>query len=127
MQNIAHRAKKELFGHESAISCENVDEFVPLYKAILRIHLEYCFHGWVPFLKEDATCLGKVPWLATIWLTVAKVRHEEMLHALDFSSVREGLRAGGLIETFRILEGLMNANAKDFLGGQLIKEQEKIF
>ena len=33
---------------------------VPLYKAIVRPHLEYCIHAWSPYLRKDLEiCLNK--------------------------------------------------------------------
>ena len=33
---------------------------VPLYKAIVRPHLEYCIHAWSPYLRKDIYMLGKI-------------------------------------------------------------------
>ena len=32
---------------------------VPLYKAIVRPHFEYCIHAWSPYLRKDIDMLDK--------------------------------------------------------------------
>ena len=32
---------------------------IPLYKAIVRPHSEYCIQAWNPYLRKDVECLKK--------------------------------------------------------------------
>ena len=38
---------------------------IPLYKAIVRSHLEYCIQAWSPYLRKDIDMLKKIQRSAT--------------------------------------------------------------
>ena len=38
---------------------------IPLYKPIVRPHLEYCIHARHPYFRKDVDMLDKIQWRAT--------------------------------------------------------------
>ncbi|MGL5754740.1 MAG: RNA-directed DNA polymerase [Paraclostridium sp.] len=103
----AARARKELFRLKGVLSCKKTEVFIPLYKAIVRPHLEYCVQAWSPYLQKDIKCLEKVQRLATKMVEGQKGKSykERLAHLGLFSLSRRRLR-GDLIETFKALKGL---------------------
>ena len=53
---------------------------VPLYKAIVRPHLEYCIHAWSPYLRKNIDMLEKLQSRATKLIPgLRDLRYEERL------------------------------------------------
>ena len=79
---------------------------LPLYKAIVRPHLEYCIQAWRPYRKNDIDMLERIQRRAT-----------KIIPGLRDLSYEERLKKGGLttleirrlkedqIEVFKILNG----------------------
>ena len=60
----SHEAVKEanrsLAQHRRTISNKEIDTVIPIYKATVRPHLEYCIQAWAPYLKKDINALQQV-------------------------------------------------------------------
>ena len=111
----AQRARGELFRLKSVLSCRRPGVFIPMYKAIVRPHLEYCVQAWNPYYQKDIQLLEKVQKLATRMVEGQKGKsYDSRLKDLGlFSLVRRRLR-GDLIETFKTLKGLNGLERSDF-------------
>ena len=82
------------------ISYKEKSLIVPLYKAIVRPHLEYCIQAWSPYLRKDIDMLDKIQRRAT-----------KLIPGLRGLSYEERLQECGLttLETRRL--NLVNWNS----------------
>ena len=83
---------------------------VPLYKAIVRPHLEYCIQAWSPYLRKDIDMLEKIQRRAAILIPgLRDLRYEERLKECGLTTLEtRRLRGGDQIEVFKILNGYEN-------------------
>ena len=83
------------------------DVIIPLYKSLVRPHLEYCIQAWYPSLIKDMELLEKIQHRATKLVSdIAHLSYHERLKQLDLTTHELRRHRGDMIETYKILNGL---------------------
>ena len=88
---------------------------IPLYKAIVRPHLEYCIQAWRPYHKKDIDTLERIQRRAT--KTIPELRdlsYEERLKECGLTTLETRRLRGDQIEVFKILNGYENIDRNMF-------------
>ena len=76
---------------------------VPLYKAIVRPHLEYCIQAWGLYLRKDIDMLDKIQRRATKLISgLRDLTYEERLKECGLTTLETRRLRGGQIEVFKI-------------------------
>ena len=88
---------------------------VPLYKAIVRPHLEYCIQAWSPYVRKDIDMLDKIQRRAPKLIPgLRDLRYEERLKKCGLTTLETRRLRGDQIEVFKILNGYENIDSNIF-------------
>ena len=88
---------------------------IPLYKAIVRPHLEYCIQAWRPYRKKDIDTLERIQRRATkIISELRDLSYEERLTQCGLTTLETRRLRGDQIEVFNILNRYENIDRNMF-------------
>ena len=87
----------------------------PLYKTIVRPHLEYCIQAWRPYRKKDIDMLERVHRRATKMIPkLRNISYEMRLKECGLTTLETRRLRGDQIEVFKILNGYENIDRNIF-------------
>ena len=94
---------------------KTIDSLLPLYKSLVRPHLEYCMQAWSPHLRKDIDLEEGVERRATnMVLGWDKHSYSDRLTICDLLTLEDRRLRGDLIQVFKILKGFHMVNYQDF-------------
>jgi ribonuclease P/MRP protein subunit RPP40 len=90
-------------------SSKKKEIIVPLYKALVRPHLDFCMQAWNPHYKKDIEALEKVQRRATRMITECKGKdYEERLAITGLTTLETRRLRADLAQVYRILNKIDN-------------------
>ena len=114
--NIAAKKGNRMLGFIRRHIC-NRDKslIIPIYKAIVRPHLEYCIQAWRPHLRKDIDLIEKVQRRATKLIPEFRgLAYEDRLKRCKLTTLETRRSRGDMIEVFKILKGFENIDSGRF-------------
>ena len=105
---IAARKGNQLLGMiKRNITYREKNLIIPLYKSIVRPHLEYCIQAWRPHLKKDIDKLERVQRRATKLIPELRIlSYEDRVQQCKFTTLETRRVRGDQIEVFKITHGI---------------------
>ena len=104
---MVKKANQMLGFIRASISSRNRAVILPLYKSLVRPHLEYAVQFWSPHFRKDINNIEKVQRRATKLIdTLASRTYEDRLRHLNLYSLEKHRRRGDLTQAFKIIKGI---------------------
>ena len=109
---VAVKKANQMAGHiYRTVTHKSIQTVVPLYKALVRPHLEYSSLVWSPYLKKDILSIEKVQRRVTKMIpSISALTYEERLKRTGLISLENRRLRADLLEVFKILKGFVKVN-----------------
>ena len=109
---VAVRKANKMAGHiYRTVTHKSIQTVVPLYKALVRPHLDYCSLVWSPYLKKDILSIEKVQRRVTKMIpSISALTYEERLKRTGLISLENRRLRADLLEVFKILKGFVKVD-----------------
>ena len=103
---ISKKANQILGFIKSSITSRSKEVILPLYRGLVRPHLEYAVQLWSPHLIKDIEIIERVQRRATRLIgSMRGKNYLQRLGQLGMYSLNKRRRRGDLIEAFKIIKG----------------------
>ena len=105
VQQIIKKVNGMLAFIAKGIEYKGKEVLLQLYKALVRLHLEYCAQLWSPYLRKDAVALEAIQSRFTRLIPETRgLLCEEKLNCLGLYSLELRRMSGDQIEVFKMIK-----------------------
>jgi len=109
IQQKVKKANQTLGMVKRAFDCLDKEVFIPIYKSLIRPHIEYASVIWKPYLKKDIIAIESVQRRATKIVTGLKdLTYEERLRQLGLPTLAYRRDRADMISLFKIMNNYDN-------------------